>query len=108
MGRGGEMLSELAMTESVKICKKAAASIMELLKYQCQGFVLPPAEVKDLLRLAKEDKAWHLHESITRLKKELARRFVAMEVNPIHGITVQLYKVPLQTYVLCSPRSLRQ
>ncbi|HVN72686.1 MAG TPA: hypothetical protein VMU10_11750 [Desulfomonilia bacterium] len=96
------------MTESVKICKKAAASIMELLKYQCQGFVLPPAEVKDLLRLAKEDKAWHLHESITRLKKELARRFVAMEVNPIHGITVQLYKVPLQTYVLCSPRSLRQ
>ncbi len=106
--RGGAMLNEHVMTESGKRCKSAAASIMELLKFQCQGFILPPTEVKNLLGLAKDDMAWHLNEGIGRLKKELARRFVAMEVNPILGITVQLYRVPLQSYVLCSPRSLRQ
>jgi hypothetical protein len=102
------MLSEHVMTESGKRCKKAAASIIELLKFQCQGFILPPTEVRNLLGLAKDDRTWHLNEGISRLKKELARRFVAMEVNPIQGITVQLYRVPLQTYVLCSPKSLRQ
>ena len=99
-------MNEHVMTESGKRCKSAAASIMELLKFQCQGFILPPAEVKNLLGLAKDDMAWHLNEGIGQLKKELARRFVAMEVNPILGITVQLYRVPLQSYVLCSPRSL--
>jgi hypothetical protein len=102
------MLTEHVMTESGKRCKRAAASIIELLKYQCQGFILPPTEVKNLLGLAKDDRSWHLNESISRLKKELARRFVAMEVNPIQGITVQLYRVPSQSYVLCSPKSLRQ
>jgi len=106
--RGGAMLSEHVMTESGKRCKSAAASIIELLKYQCQGFILPPTEVKNLLGLSKDDKSWHLNDSIGRLKKELARLFVAMEVNPIRGITVQLYRVPLQSYVLCSPRTLRQ
>ncbi len=81
---------------------------MELLKFQCQGFILPPTEVRNLLGLVKDDRAWYLNESIGLLKKELARRFVAMEVNPIQGITVQLYRVPLQSYVLCSPRNLRQ
>lgn len=108
MERGAAMLSEQAMTESGTRCKSAAASIMELLKYQCQGFILPPTEVKNLLGLAKDDKTWYLNERIGRMKKELARRFVAMEVNPIQGITVQLYRGPLQSYVLCSPRSLRQ
>jgi hypothetical protein len=102
------MLSEHVMMESGKRCKSAAASIMELLKFQCQGFILPPTEVKNLLGLAKDDKTWYFNERIGRLKKELARRFVAMEVNPVQGITVQLYRVPLQSYVLCSPRSLRQ
>jgi len=106
--RGGAMLNEHAMTESAKRCKSAAASIMELLKFQCQGFILPPTEVRNLLGLAKDDRTWYLNEKIGRLKKELARRFVAMEVNPIQGITVQLYRGPLQSYVLCSPRSLRQ
>lgn len=102
------MLSENAMKESVKRCKKAAASILELLRLQCQGFILPPAEMKNLLGLPKNDMAWHLHESIGLLKKELARCYVAMEVNPVQGVTIQIYKVPLQSYVLCSPRSLRQ
>lgn len=102
------MLNEMNMNESGKRSKKAAASILELLKYQCQGFILPPSEVRSLLGLAKDDGAWHLHERVTLLKKELARRYVAMEVNPIQGITVQLYRVPLQSYVLCSPRAMRQ
>lgn len=67
-----------------------------------------PSEARSLLGLAKDERAWHLHERVCMLKKELARRYVAMEVNPIQGITVQLYRVPLQPYVLCSPRSMRQ
>jgi hypothetical protein len=106
--RGGVMLSQHGVTEAARNCKQAAASILELLKSQCQGFILPPAEVRNLLGLSHDDRKWHLHESIGQLKKELARRFVAMEVNPVQGITVQLYRVPLQSYVLCSPRSLRQ
>lgn len=102
------MLNDAGVNESAGRCKKAAASIMEILKYQCQGFVLPPSEARSLLGLAKDDRAWHLHERITLLKKELARRYVAMEVNPIQGITVQLYRVPLQSYILCSPRGMRQ
>ena len=102
------MMNEAGMKDPGKRCKKAAAAILELLKYQCQGFILPPAEVRSLLGLAKDDKAWHLHESIAMLKKELARRYVAMEVNPVQGLTVQIYRVPLQSYVLCSPHSMRQ
>jgi len=94
--------------ESGKRTKRAAAAILELLKYQCQGFILPPSEARSLLGLAKDERAWHLHERVCMLKKELARRYVAMEVNPIQGITVQLYRVPLQPYVLCSPRSMSQ
>jgi len=89
-------------------CQHAVAAIIELLKFQCQGFILPPSEVKNLLNLPKEDKSWYLHELVAKLRKELAKRYVAMEVSPIHGITVMLYRVPLQSYVLCSPRSLRQ
>jgi len=94
--------------ESGKRTKSATATILELLKYQCQGFILPPAEARSLLGLAKDDRSWHLHERVCMLKKELARRYVAMEVNPIRGITVQLYRVPLESYVLCSPRSMSQ
>ncbi len=83
------MLSEHERTESGTRCRSAAASIMELLKFQCQGFILPPTEVKNLLGLDKDDRTWHLNESIGRLKKELARRFVAMEVNPIQGTALQ-------------------
>jgi len=89
-------------------CQQAVNAIIELLKLQCQGFILPPSEVKNLLGLPKEDNSWHLNEHVARLRKELARRYVAMEVNPIRGITVMLYRVPLQSYVLCSLRSLRQ
>lgn len=96
------------MSESGKRCRKAAASIVELLKSQCQGFILPPLEIKSLLGLPRDDKTWHLNERVERLRKELARCYVAMEVHPINGITFQLYRVPLHTYVLCSPRSMRQ
>jgi len=102
------MLNEMNRKESGTWSRKAAASILELLKHQCQGFILPPSEVRSLLGLAKDDKSWHLHERVGLLKKELARRYVAMEVNPIQGITVQIYRVPLQSYVLCSPRAMRQ
>lgn len=102
------MRNEMGVNESVRRTKKAAAAILELLKYQCQGFILPPPEVRSILGLARDDRAWHLHERVTLLKRELARRYVAMEVNPVQGITVQLYRVPLQSYVLCSPRAMRQ
>jgi hypothetical protein len=89
-------------------CQQAATTILELLRTQCQGFILPPAEVKNLLGLPKEDRSWYLSERVVQLRKDLARRFVAVEVNPLQGITVMLYRVPQQAYVLCSPRSFRQ
>jgi len=42
------------------------------------------------------------------LRRELARRFVAVEVNPIQGITVQLYRAPLSLSTALSPRFMRQ
>jgi len=42
------------------------------------------------------------------LRRELARRFVAVEVSPIQGITVQLYRAPLPLSTALSPRFMRQ
>jgi hypothetical protein len=89
-------------------CQQAVNAIIELLKLQCQGFILPPSEVKNLLGLPKEDKLWHLNEHVAKLRKELARRYVAMEVNPIQGITVMLYRVTFQSFTPYSLRTLRQ
>lgn len=89
-------------------CQRAVSTILEVLKLQCQGFILPPAEVKRLLALPDDDRPWHLHESVTRLKKDLANRYVAMEINPSQGIIVMLYRVPVYPHVPCSSRSLRQ
>lgn len=89
-------------------CMKAACFIVEMLKYQCQGFILPPSEAKHLLGISPTDRAWHLHERIEMLRRELARRYVAMEVNPIQGIMVQLYRLPPAFGIPFSPRFLRQ
>jgi hypothetical protein len=90
-----------------KRCQQAAATILDLLKYQCQGFILPPGEVKDLLGLRKDDRSWYLNENVAKLRKTLARRYVAIEVNPIQGLTVMLYKIPQPAYVMCSTKSYR-
>ncbi|HOJ13354.1 MAG TPA: hypothetical protein PLS81_02560 [Deltaproteobacteria bacterium] len=89
-------------------CARAAQAIMEILKYQCQGFILPPPEVRHLLGLDPEDRAWHLNERVALLKKELARRFVAMDVSPIVGATIQLYRVPPVNGAPYPSRYLRQ
>jgi hypothetical protein len=101
------MLFDKAKVSDEKRCQQAAATILELLKYQCQGFILPPGEVKDLLGLHKDDRSWYLSESVTKLRKSLARRYVAIEVNPIQGITFMLYRIPQPAYVMCSAQSFR-
>jgi len=88
-------------------CQQAAATILDILKYQCQGFILPPGEVKNLLGIHKDDRSWYLNERVVKLRKTLARRFVAIEVNPIQGLTVMLYRLPQPAYVMCSARSYR-
>ena len=102
-----DMLSEQANVVHEKRCQQAATTILDLLKYQCQGFILPPSEVKNLLGLPKEDRSWYMNEKVVKLRKDLAKRFVAIQINPIQGMTVMLYRVPQQTYVLCSAKSYR-
>lgn len=106
-GEAGMQVKQGDVSEKNR-CQRAVSTILEVLKLQCQGFILPPAEVKRLLALPDDGRPWHLHESVARLKKDLANRYVAMEINPSQGITVMLYRVPVYPHVLCSPRSLRQ
>ena len=89
-------------------CRQAASVIMEMLRFHCQGFVLPPPDARHLLGLDPSDRMWHLHARTDMLRRELARRFVAVEVNPIQGITVQLYRAPLPLSTALSPRFMRQ
>jgi hypothetical protein len=102
-----DMLSEQAKVSHENQCQQAATTILDLLKYQCQGFILPPSEVKNLLGLPKEDRSWYLNDKVLKLRKDLAKQFVAIQVSPIQGITVMLYRVPQQAYVLCSAKSYR-
>ncbi len=98
------MINEMTRKIPDTRCRNAALSILEILKYQCQGFILPPAEVKRILGIDPADRAWHLHERTAMLKRELARRFVAMEVSPMVGATIQLYRLPPAAPWPFSPR----
>ncbi len=92
--------------ESGKRTKRAAAAILELLSISVRVHP-PPLRSEKPAGLAKDERAWHLHERYA-CSEGTRPALCAMEVNPIQGITVQLYRVPLQPYVLCSPRSMRQ
>lgn len=101
------MLSDKAKVSDDKRCQQAAATILDLLKYQCQGFILPPGEVRNLLGISKDDRSWYLNERIAKLRKTLARRFVSIEVNPAQGLTIMLYRLPRPAGVMCSAKSYR-
>lgn len=87
-------------------CMHAAKTILDLIRYECQGFILPPAEVKNLLGIERNDMAWYLSKRIKQLKKILANNFIAMEISPEKGVSVMLYQAPAHTFIAFSPRKL--
>ena len=86
-------------------CDRAITVIKELIRNECQGFILPPSEVKRLLGIPSYYQTWYLHKRVLELKKNLANSFISMGVNPEYGISITLYKVPRDTYVRFSTRN---
>ncbi len=86
-------------------CDHAATVIQDLIRHECQGFILPPSEVKRLLGIPGYYQTWYLHKKIVQLRKKLANSFISMAVSPEQGISVTLYKVPKENYVRFSPRN---
>ena len=86
-------------------CGQAVTIIKELIKNECQGFILPPSEVKRILGIPGYYQTWYLHKKVIELRKKLANSYISMSVSPEYGISITLYKVPKDTYVRFSPRN---
>ncbi|MBN2298648.1 MAG: hypothetical protein JXM72_08635 [Deltaproteobacteria bacterium] len=99
------MMGEKGKTQEDTRCNKAATVIRDLIKHECQGFILPPSEVKRLLGIPGYYQTWYLHKKIITLRKALANNYISMAVSPEYGICITLYKVPRDTYVRFSPRN---
>lgn len=84
-------------------CGYAAEIINDLIRSECQGFILPPSEVRRLLGIPGHYHTWYLHRSITILRKKLANTFVSMAISPEHGISFTLYRAPSKAMVRVSP-----
>ncbi len=84
-------------------CSKAVGVISDLIKRECQGFILPPSEVKRLLGIPVHYQTWYLHRSVIQLKKKLANKYISMAVSPEDGICFTLYTLPKQPGVRVSP-----
>jgi len=84
-------------------CMHAARTILDLIRNECQGFILPPSEVKNLLGIERHEMTWYLNKRLKRLKKILANNFIAMEISPEKGVCIVLYQTPAHTCVALSP-----
>lgn len=84
-------------------CKKAVAVIRDLISRECQGFILPPSEVRRLLGIPGHYRTWYLHRSVIELRKKLANNFISVAVSPEDGICFTLYKIPNQPDIRVSP-----
>lgn len=78
-------------------CLHAVGIIREIISHECQGFILPPSEVKRLLGIPVHYQTWYLHRNVLELRKKLANNFISVTVSPQHGITFMLYNVPRHT-----------
>ncbi|MGC9323763.1 MAG: hypothetical protein ACP5G0_03335 [Desulfomonilia bacterium] len=90
-----------------KQCKHAADIILKIIGVECQGFILPPGEVRDLLGIRNDDTKWYLHKKVERLRKELAESSILLDVHPKDGITVMHTRPSHESNTLCSPRNIR-
>ena len=86
-------------------CSRAITVIKELIRNECQGFIIPPSEVKRLLGIPGYYQTWFLHKRVIALRKNLANSFISMSVSPEYGISITLYTVPKDTYIRFSPRN---
>lgn len=99
------MMGEKMNIQEDRRCDRAATVIQDLIRKECQGFILPPAEVKRLLGIPGYYQTWYLHKKVIQLRRKLANNYISMAVSPEHGICITLYKVPKDTYVRFSPRN---
>lgn len=84
-------------------CSQAVGVISDLIKRECQGFILPPSEVKRLLGIPLHYQTWYLHRSVIELRKKLANFYISAAISPELGISFTLYKVPRQASIRVSP-----
>ena len=98
-------MGEKGNTQRNRRCNRAATVIRDLIKHECQGFILPPSEVKRLLGIPGYYQTWYLHKKVVDLRKALANNYISMAVSPEYGICITLYKVPRETYVRFSPKN---
>jgi hypothetical protein len=97
------MISAETGIQDDRKCSHAAEVINDLIRNECQGFILPPSEVRRLLGIPGHCRTWYLHKSIAVLRKKLAGTFVSMAVSPDLGISFTLYEIPRQSMVRVSP-----
>jgi hypothetical protein len=101
--KGVIMASEdMSMQDSLN-CNRAAEVISHLIRNECQGFILPPSEVRRMLGIPGYCRTWYLHRNIVALRKKLANSFICMSVHPEQGICFTVYKAPRQSTVRVSP-----
>ncbi len=86
-----------------KKCIQAVDVIRDLIKRECQGFILPPSEVRRLLGIPGYYQTWYLHRSVLELRKKLANNYISIAVSPEQGICFTLYKVPREESIRVSP-----
>ena len=84
-------------------CSQAVDVIRDLISRECQGFILPPSEVRRLLGIPGYYQTWYLHRSVIELRKKLANNFISIAVSPEQGICFTLYKVPREERIRVSP-----
>jgi hypothetical protein len=101
--KGGIMASEDMSMQDNRNCNRAAEVISHLIRSECQGFILPPSEVRRMLGIPGYCRTWYLHRNISALQKRLANSFICMSVNPEQGICFTVYKAPRQSTIRVSP-----
>ena len=84
-------------------CRTAVGVIRDLIKKECQGFILPPSEVRRLLGIPLHYQTWYLHRNVLELRKKLANNYISVAVSPEHGICFTIYKVPKEPGIRVSP-----
>ena len=81
------MICEETGRQDDRKCSRAAEIINELIGMECQGFILPPSEVRRLLGIPGYYHTWYLHENIAQLREELENTLISMAVSPEYGIS---------------------
>ena len=91
-------MAEKASSLDDQKCITAVGIIQEIIRTECQGFILPPSEVKRLLGIPLHYHTWYLHKNVLELRKKLANNFISVTVSPVNGICFTLYNLQRHTH----------